>query len=383
MLGADPAALRQLAATIDNFAGELSSLAGQLSAVVADALWQGMDAEELAEQWDASGRAALINAAGSLRNASTALLRNADQQEETSAADSASIATAPVTALGPTSPSSSGGGGGRDRDDRDDEDARDSRDRRSDRRDDEEPSDGSHDVPGGVPGFPGGLGQPVPGTSVPHPSPPDWSPPDEGAGEHGSDSWWTTGDDHVVEGAAYAGATAMSGSWPHAADNLRHYLGNSGDTLTQDIDAMLEDCPELRGQVDADVQNMAHNAVEQARASGATGPVTFPISTDWQGYYITKGESSDWFYATGGMAYSIQGEVTVYPPDTPGGEWRYETDTSVSYRDRYNWDGGKSTQIGPLTVTDDQLAELHRAGIAQEYNMTGESGNRHATGSVP
>jgi hypothetical protein len=186
-----------------------------------------------------------------------------------------------------------------------------------------------------------------------------------------------------VEGAAYAGATVMSGSWPHAADNLRHYLGNSGDTLEQDIDAMLGDCPQLRGQVDADVQNMAQDAVERARASGATGPVTFPISTDWQGYYISPDESSDWFYATGGMAYSVQGEVTVYPPDTPGGEWRYETDTSVSYRDRYNWDGGKSTQIGPLTVTDAELAELHRAGIAQEYNMTGESGNRHSSGSIP
>lgn len=43
------------------------------------------------------------------------------------------------------------------------------------------------------------------------------------------------------------------------------------------------------------------------------------------------------------------------------------------YRDQYNWDGTKSTQIGPLTVTDEQLARLHRAGIAQEYTLTGES----------
>ncbi|MGH3520424.1 MAG: hypothetical protein ACRDQ7_24180 [Haloechinothrix sp.] len=51
--------------------------------------------------------------------------------------------------------------------------------------------------------------------------------------------------------------------------------------------------------------------------------------------------------------------------------------------DRYNWDGGKSTEIGPITITDDQMADLHRAGVAQEYNISGSSEAKHYSGTVP
>jgi len=51
--------------------------------------------------------------------------------------------------------------------------------------------------------------------------------------------------------------------------------------------------------------------------------------------------------------------------------------------DRYNWDSGKQTQIGPFTVTDDQMAEMHRAGVAQEYNISGSTDTRHYDGTVP
>mgnify|MGYP003500725233 FL=1 len=54
--------------------------------------------------------------------------------------------------------------------------------------------------------------------------------------------------------------------------------------------------------------------------------------------------------------------------------------TAVNIRDRYNWDGTKSTEIGPFTVTDEQLAELHRKGLAQEYTATGTSGTRKRNG---
>jgi hypothetical protein len=115
------------------------------------------------------------------------------------------------------------------------------------------------------------------------------------------------------------------------------------------------------------------------------GPITFPVSTSWDGFGYEKGASvvdvKNWYYATGGFAYNLTGQVTVYPPETPGGEWRYVQDVTVNVRDRYNWDGSKSTQIGPFTVTDAQLQELHRAGLAQEYNMLGESSNRRSEGS--
>jgi len=52
-------------------------------------------------------------------------------------------------------------------------------------------------------------------------------------------------------------------------------------------------------------------------------------------------------------------------------------------RDQYNWDGPKSTQIGPITVTDAQLAALHRAGLAQEFTAYGQSSTRRTEGSTP
>ncbi|GAP78405.1 hypothetical protein Y09_1229 [Brachybacterium sp. SW0106-09] len=58
--------------------------------------------------------------------------------------------------------------------------------------------------------------------------------------------------------------------------------------------------------------------------------------------------------------------------------------TTLNYRDQYNWDGSKSTTIdlpGPVdpTISDEQLAELHRAGLAKEFLLHGTS-ERRTTG---
>lgn len=49
----------------------------------------------------------------------------------------------------------------------------------------------------------------------------------------------------------------------------------------------------------------------------------------------------------------------------------------IEYRvhtfDRYNWDKGKQVSIGPITVKDEELAKLHRAGLAREYEVGGSS----------
>lgn len=224
------------------------------------------------------------------------------------------------------------------------------------------------------------LGAPVNGTSVDEPDPPAWSPPDEGAGEHGSESaWpWDYGKEFLVEVAA----NALSGNWPDAARNLLHFLGNSGDPLDQDVDQILDDVPGFQTQVDQVKDDLGQDAVARAQAAGATGPVTFPVNTPWNGYYIGKAESENWFYALGGVSFNQTGQVTVYPPSSPGGPWRYEVSTRVNLRDQYNWDGSKSTTIGPLDVTDEELAKLHRQGLAQEYLNQGQSELSTTKGTV-
>lgn len=224
-----------------------------------------------------------------------------------------------------------------------------------------------------------GLGPMVPGTTIPMPEAPPWPDADPGAGEYGSEFAWP--DDYLTHQAASAAAFALQWKWPNASDNLRHFLGNSGRPLEQDVDQMLADLPGLSDQVRERRSALVERALTQARAAGVTEPVTFPVSTGWNGYYAGPDESTNWYYATGGFQYSVQGQVTVYPPSSPGGEWTYEQTTAVSTYDRYNWDGGKSTEILGRTVTDEQLAELHRAGIAQEYDLYGTSSPSTSRGS--
>ncbi len=144
---------------------------------------------------------------------------------------------------------------------------------------------------------------------------------------------------------------------------------------------MPADSPTLTDMVDTRTSEIAQQAVANAKERGITGPMTYPVSTPWRGYYL--GDTDNWYYATNGMQHSTTGSVTVYPPETPGGAWRYETSTQVEYRDQYNWDGSKSVTIKGFEVTDEQLAELHRAGLAREYTMYGTSSTRTSSGEIP
>lgn len=250
----------------------------------------------------------------------------------------------------------------------------DARGDRPDEGDDAGTSEGG--TPGGEP-YPSGLGPPTDGTTpLENPEPPAWEPPDEGGGVHASEDAGLK--DRLTKRAAQLAANALAGKWPDASRNLSHFLGNTGEPLDQDVDSMLESSANFRSAVETAESDLGALAIEQAQQSGATGPVTFPINTAWQGVYLN--DSDNWFYALNGISWNLTGSVTAYPPSTPGGEWTYKMSTNVNIRDRYNWDGTKSTDIGPFTVTDEQLAELHRKGLAKEYTATGTSGTRETSG---
>lgn len=225
------------------------------------------------------------------------------------------------------------------------------------------------------------LGPPAPGTSVDPPDLPAWEPADEGAGEYGSQRAWPW--DHAKKVAVELAANVMAGKWPDASRNLSHYLANTGEPLDQDVNQILSDVPQFQAKVDEVRTALAEDAVSRAQQAGAAGPLTFPISTAWAGYYIGPEQSQNWYYALGGVSYNLTGQVTVYPPSSPGGPWRYEVSTRVNLYDQYNWDGGKSTQIGPITVTDEELARLHRQGLAREYRNQGRSDTTTTVGTVP
>ena len=109
-------------------------------------------------------------------------------------------------------------------------------------------------------------------------------------------------------------------------------------------------------------------------SSGATGSITYPFNTKWQGE--TASESANWYYAVGSYDQATEGTITVYPPtpDHPNGY--YTCDYKVHVADRYNWDGGKSTKILGMEIEDERLQRLHPRGLAQEYDLKGNSSVR-------
>ncbi len=223
------------------------------------------------------------------------------------------------------------------------------------------------------------LGDGVPGEHADMPGVEPWQYPgdsdNEGSGTYAQRS--PTLRDYANHEAATLAAYACASMWPDTSANLQHYLGNTGDPQSMNVDKMLADQPDLSNKTSNKVTTMAEKAVDKAQESGATGPVTYPFTTAWDSTYAT---TQNWFYATGGYNYATDGTVTVYPPSDDNPEWTYKYDYRVHTADRYNWDGDKSTMIFNQKITDKQLQELHQAGLAQEYDLVGESSVQHGSG---
>ncbi len=224
----------------------------------------------------------------------------------------------------------------------------------------------------GVNGEAMGLGSPIPGESAPMPRPEPWKYPGdsegEGSGPHAQRE--ANMGDHVKHEAAVSAAGVVQPFCPDASRNLLHFLNNSGEPLDMNTNGMINDLPSLREKVNYDLDTYTDKAVQDAKTSGYTGPVTYPFVTKWQPEEVEKNEDLNWHYAVGGYHHATAGTITVYPDGSY--TYRYQVHTA----DRYNWDGGKTFKIGPAEVSDTELQELHRAGISQEYNLVGESSIR-------
>ncbi|MEV6279668.1 hypothetical protein [Nocardia sp. NPDC051832] len=182
--------------------------------------------------------------------------------------------------------------------------------------------------------------------------------------------------------AAIAAAAADVRGWTHAAAHLRHYLRNSGDTLTVNADSVLHDVPEVNAEANrraaGEIRRIALAAVA---AEDYDNPTTF--QSKWgEGISIAQDAYPDWFLAMGSIRLATSGSVT-----TREGAGGAAPSVIAEYRihiyDRYNWDSGKTTQIAGRTVTDKQLGELHTAGLAREYDIEGTSDVRRYSGQIP
>ena len=218
------------------------------------------------------------------------------------------------------------------------------------------------------------LGDGVPGTHADMPGITPWKyggdAPGEGSGKHGEKD--PEFEDYVAHELANAAADGLGDSWPDASKNLHHYLENTGTPQNVNVDKMINDLPALSMATDQDITRMAERARQES--AGAAGPITYPFTTRWQGETAT--ETQNWYYAVGSYNRATEGTITVYPPtpDHPNGY--YTCDYKVHVADRYNWDGGKSTKILGMEIEDERLQRLHQGGLAQEYDLKGDSSVR-------
>ncbi|QES55061.1 hypothetical protein DEJ51_13315 [Streptomyces venezuelae] len=165
-----------------------------------------------------------------------------------------------------------------------------------------------------------------------------------------------------------------------AARHMDHYLRGIGTTLDLDVDRMLTDDAALRNVVAkarADEQDEWRRQALEAFAESGGKPVSIPVESLGRSY---THQDRNWYLAVGSAMSNTTGVVTAVPG--PDGKPQVNIDYQVNVWDRYNWDPGKATPIGPTTVTDADMARMHTTGLAKEFDMRGSSSvQQHDLGS--
>jgi hypothetical protein len=165
----------------------------------------------------------------------------------------------------------------------------------------------------------------------------------------------------VAAGANFAWFARLVGlgnfeNLPNASRHMNHYLDNSGQPLTIDMNEFMK-VPSVKQNVDRAVEDAKKAIVQARKHSKNLQPGT--LSGSRRPGQVRREESEDWFFAVGDYGYwwqadPVSGEITI------------------QIRDKYNWDQGKDVEILRVKIRDEILGSLHQAGLAQEYEVRGE-----------
>ncbi|MFG2380838.1 hypothetical protein [Streptomyces avermitilis] len=199
-----------------------------------------------------------------------------------------------------------------------------------------------------------------------------WHAADEGSGAFKTED--PTAKDLLYLARAQAIAAGGDFTGENAASrNMEHYLGKSGEPLDLDIDRILKDDPGFRDDVSVHIaQNQdawRQQGLDAFEKAGGDKTVVVPVESKAVGRTF---QSDEWFHAVGSHQQNVSGMVTV----TPGadGKPKVSLDYQANVWDRYNWDAGKSTNFpGGVVIPDSEMGRLHKTGLAQEFDMRGNS----------
>lgn len=211
--------------------------------------------------------------------------------------------------------------------------------------------------------------QPLPG---PPPPPP---PPEHGDGSGDFGSRAPTWHDRLVKlpKARFLIVGAELRGYTDAARHLRHYLGATGKPLKVDAARVLTEVRAARLTADALLQEQFAKACSQIRNSSTGTRFEIPFQSRWGVATASQEEEGNWFFALGSFSVSQSGVMVVEPSTTPGGEPTVRIHYQTHIFDRYNWDAGKNVTIRPATIEDKEMQELHKAGLAREYEVHGST----------
>lgn len=157
----------------------------------------------------------------------------------------------------------------------------------------------------------------------------------------------------------------------NARNHMRYYLRNEGRPyVIETVEKLVEDSgmgktiynDELRrAKRFVETLPVGTHRITSGRASKA--------NNRRRGLGGSTGGSKNWFYAVGGYSAWGKGEATV--TRAANGKRHYRLEFEYKFRDRYNWDKGKAVRIAGVRITDNFMGELHRQGLAKEFNMYG------------
>ncbi len=156
-------------------------------------------------------------------------------------------------------------------------------------------------------------------------------------------------------------ATVLIGD--DAVKHMFHYFENKGRDLTIDLEGMVDEVPSAKLLFEKEVA-LAKKYVEGL----PIGSHTFTSRRAINGYNRKK-ESSNWYFAIGG--YSVWSKGTAQVSLGAGGKRSYQMQFEYKFFDRYNWDGKKKVSLFGVVITDKFMGQMHREGLAREYNCNG------------
>jgi hypothetical protein len=142
--------------------------------------------------------------------------------------------------------------------------------------------------------------------------------------------------------------------WNDAADLLKHYLDNTGEPITVDVDRMLNDVPQFQKDVSTTL-------------AGVRNQPDGHFQTNWRSTSApSAGDNLNWYYALHHFEYRLVGHKH-------GGQIDYQ----VEIKKRYDWgtpsEHRRDLDRFPVHLEQADVARLNMVGEATDFDVTGKS----------